>query len=174
MPQAVAQRMREQLQLSIEERRQLPTWTDALRQFRDERNWAQFHTLRNLIVSLNLEASELLELTSQAREHSRHITAVTEQMHNLTQEGVMAMQFEDIVTQMMDRINQRANNVGEYMHAFLALHQDNEADGLQRFRHRSQKLVQLLVNSHVKSDALQSSNAASHAKDSSNGEIELF
>ena len=37
--------------------------TQALRQFRDERNWAQFHTLRNLIVSLNLEAAELLELT---------------------------------------------------------------------------------------------------------------
>ena len=125
-------------------------------------------------ATLHELGSELLELTSQAREHSRHITAVTEQMHNLTQEGVMAMQFEDIVTQMMDRINQRANNVGEYMHAFLALHQDNEADGLQRFRHRSQKLVQLLVNSHLKSDALQSSNAASHAKDSSNGEIELF
>ena len=37
--------------------------TDALRQFRDARDWAQFHTLRNLIVSLNLEAAELLELT---------------------------------------------------------------------------------------------------------------
>lgn len=37
--------------------------TEALRRFRDERNWAQFHTLRNLIVSLNLEASEMLELT---------------------------------------------------------------------------------------------------------------
>ena len=37
--------------------------TQALLQFRDERNWAQFHTLRNLIVSLNLEAAELLELT---------------------------------------------------------------------------------------------------------------
>ena len=37
--------------------------TEELRRFRDERNWAQFHTLRNLIVSLNLEASELLELT---------------------------------------------------------------------------------------------------------------
>ncbi len=35
---------------------------EALRRFRDERNWAQFHDLRNLIVSLNLEASELLEL----------------------------------------------------------------------------------------------------------------
>ena len=37
--------------------------TRALLHFRDERNWAQFHTLRNLIVSLNLEAGELLELT---------------------------------------------------------------------------------------------------------------
>ena len=41
----------------------LPELTQALIAFRDERNWAQFHTLRNLIVSLNLEAGELLELT---------------------------------------------------------------------------------------------------------------
>ena len=41
----------------------LAALTEALRRFRDERNWAQFHTLRNLIVSLNLEAAELLELT---------------------------------------------------------------------------------------------------------------
>ncbi len=31
--------------------------------FRDDRNWQQFHTLKNLIISLNLEAAELLELT---------------------------------------------------------------------------------------------------------------
>lgn len=37
--------------------------TQAVLAFRDERNWAQFHSLRNLIVSLNLEAAELLELT---------------------------------------------------------------------------------------------------------------
>jgi NTP pyrophosphatase (non-canonical NTP hydrolase) len=37
--------------------------TQAQVKFRDERDWAQFHTLRNLIVSLHLEASELLELT---------------------------------------------------------------------------------------------------------------
>lgn len=34
-----------------------------LLQFRDDRNWQQFHTLKNLIISLNLESSELLELT---------------------------------------------------------------------------------------------------------------
>jgi len=118
--------------------------------------------------------TELLELTGKARSHSDHITAITEQMHSLTQEGVMAMQFEDIVTQMMTRISQRTINVCEYMHAFLALQHDNESDGLQRFRTRSQKLVELLVNSHVKGDAIKSSSAGSHAKDNSDGDIELF
>lgn len=42
--------------------------TAALVAFRDERNWAQFHTLGNLIVSLNLEAAELLELTQWKNE----------------------------------------------------------------------------------------------------------
>ena len=41
----------------------LPALTSKVLEFRDQRNWAQFHSLRNLIVSLNLEASELLELT---------------------------------------------------------------------------------------------------------------
>lgn len=43
------------------------TEIDALKnlviKFRDDRNWRQFHTLKNLIISLNLESSELLELT---------------------------------------------------------------------------------------------------------------
>lgn len=37
--------------------------TAALLDFRDARDWRQFHSLRNLITSLNLEAAELLELT---------------------------------------------------------------------------------------------------------------
>ena len=40
-----------------------PSLTRAILKFRDERDWAQFHDLRNLITSLNLEAAELLELT---------------------------------------------------------------------------------------------------------------
>jgi NTP pyrophosphatase (non-canonical NTP hydrolase) len=41
----------------------LSALTAKVLDFRDDRNWAQFHNLRNLIVSLNLEAGELLELT---------------------------------------------------------------------------------------------------------------
>lgn len=119
--------------------------------------------------------AELMDMTEKARLHSKNITAVTEKMANLTQEGVMAMQFEDIVTQLISRISQRTVNVGEYMHAFLSLHNDQtEVDGLQRFQHRSQKLVQLLVNSHVNSDALKSAGAGKNVLGNSDGDIELF
>ncbi len=47
----------------------LQALTAALLQFRDERDWARFHSLRNLIVSLNLEAAELLELTQWQADH---------------------------------------------------------------------------------------------------------
>ena len=122
--------------------------------------------------TLKALGGELIELTGKARQHSNNITAVTEQMHELTQEGVMAMQFEDIVTQMIGRISQRTTNVGEYLHAFLNLHHDDgEKDGLQRFRSRSQRLVELLVNSHVKADAV---NSSKHGKKNGDDDIELF
>lgn len=35
--------------------------TKALLQFRDERDWAQFHNAKDLAVALNIEAGELLE-----------------------------------------------------------------------------------------------------------------
>jgi len=41
----------------------LETLTRRLLAFRDARDWQQFHSLKDLILSLNLEASELLELT---------------------------------------------------------------------------------------------------------------
>lgn len=36
--------------------------TAAILKFRDDREWAQFHDLKNLAVCLNVEAGELLEL----------------------------------------------------------------------------------------------------------------
>jgi len=34
----------------------------ALRKFRDDRNWAQYHTPKDLAVSVSIEAGELLEI----------------------------------------------------------------------------------------------------------------
>jgi NTP pyrophosphatase (non-canonical NTP hydrolase) len=41
-----------------------------LREFAKERNWEQFHTLKNLAISINLESSELLEIFQWEKEDS--------------------------------------------------------------------------------------------------------
>jgi methyl-accepting chemotaxis protein len=122
-------------------------------------------------ANLNNLGGELLELTAKARQQSKQITEITEQIERLTHEGVLSMQFEDIVGQMMERITQKTMGVGEYLHAFLKLHHDrDQSNGVQRFRHRTQRLQELLNNS--RSAASQSAKAP--AKSTADDAIELF
>lgn len=110
--------------------------------------------------------NELLDITAKARGYSGQITEVTEQIQQLAQEGVIAMQFEDIVTQMMNQIAQDTLSVGEYLHSFLQLHQDRDQDdGLLRFKLRIERLKSMLAetqsnmkNSEPIKVALQASN----------------
>jgi NTP pyrophosphatase (non-canonical NTP hydrolase) len=44
------------------QRPNLAELTQRLVSFRDDRDWRQFQTVKNLLLSLNLEAAELLEL----------------------------------------------------------------------------------------------------------------
>ena len=54
--------------------------TEQLVQFRDARDWRQFHSLKDLILSLNLEASELLELSQWKPEADFEAEAASEPM----------------------------------------------------------------------------------------------
>ena len=51
--------------------------TPQLIEFRDERDWRQFHSLKDLILSLSLEASELLELSQWKPEQQFEQEAAT-------------------------------------------------------------------------------------------------
>jgi len=62
------------------DRPSLEELTRRLLEFRDARDWRQFHSLKDLIVSLNLEASELLELTQWKSEASFECDAGSEDM----------------------------------------------------------------------------------------------
>lgn len=60
--------------------------TDRLLEFRDARDWRQFHSLKDLILSLNLEASELLELTQWKPEQDFEVEAKKEEMYQRLEE----------------------------------------------------------------------------------------
>jgi len=60
--------------------------TRQLIEFRDARDWRQFHSLKDLILSLSLEASELLELSQWKPEADFEKEAVTEPMQQRLRE----------------------------------------------------------------------------------------
>lgn len=62
------------------DRPSLDELTRRLLEFRDARDWRQFHSLKDLIISLNLEASELLELTQWKSEARFESDAETEEV----------------------------------------------------------------------------------------------
>ena len=64
----------------------LDNLTQQLIAFRDARDWRQFHSLKDLILSLNLEASELLELTQWKPEQDFETEAQIEPMQQKLRE----------------------------------------------------------------------------------------
>jgi len=60
--------------------------TQQLIEFRDARDWRQFHSLKDLILSLSLEASELLELTQWKSEQQFEEEAMNEKMQQRLRE----------------------------------------------------------------------------------------
>lgn len=60
--------------------------TEQLIAFRDARDWRQFHSLKDLILSLSLEASELLELSQWKPEQQFEQEAMEEPMQQRLRE----------------------------------------------------------------------------------------
>ena len=125
-------------------------------------------------TNLDELGGELMELTDKARAQSQHITAVTEQIQSLTQEGVLSMQFGDIVSQMMERITVKTLDLGEYLHTFLQLYNDqDQKNGIERFRDRTARLQALLDKSRA---SVQERNIYNQVNTTVGGDcdIELF
>ena len=69
-----------------QDRPTLDELTQQLIEFRDQRDWRQFHSLKDLILSLSLEASELLELSQWKPEQQFEEEASTPEMNERLQE----------------------------------------------------------------------------------------
>ena len=71
---------------SVNQTPTLNVLTQQLIEFRDARDWRQFHSLKDLILSLNLEAGELLELAQWKPEETFEIEAGTEPLQQRLRE----------------------------------------------------------------------------------------
>lgn len=116
---------------------------------------------------------EMRELTTRAAEQSRRINEVSEGIHRLVMQGVLSMQFEDIVSQVLDKLRQHTDFMSRYAHGFFDAHRDvEERDGVARIQRRNATLSVLLEDStrsaqEIRFDAVRQTAVSA-------GEVDLF
>ncbi len=83
---------------------------EALVNFRDERDWSQFHNPKDLAIALNLESSELLELFLWKEAKDADISKVKEELADVLSFALLlADKYElDVKQIVLDKIE--ANN----------------------------------------------------------------
>ena len=89
--------------------------TRAVLAFRDERDWAQFHGLKHLIVSLCLEAGEVLELTQWKSDDE-----VEALPHDAASREALADECADVLAYLLLAADRAGIDLGEALRHKLA------------------------------------------------------
>lgn len=82
--------------------------TSSLREFRDERDWAQFHNPKDLAIALSIEANELLETFLWKSPEAANRDKVQEELADVLAYALLladryGFNVEDIVHQKIER-----------------------------------------------------------------------
>lgn len=71
---------------------ELQRLTEKVIQFRDERDWAQFHNSKDLALALSIEASELLELFLWKKSEDVNVDRLKEELADVFTYGLLLAQ----------------------------------------------------------------------------------
>ncbi len=82
--------------------------TEKIVEFRDKRNWAQFHNSKDLAISLNVESSELLELFLWKKEDEVNFYLVKDELADVFYSALLLAQecnlnVSEIVTEKLKK-----------------------------------------------------------------------
>jgi len=87
-----------------------------VKKFRDDRDWKQYHTPKDLAISVSLEASELLEIFQWSRDELWQKERIGEIKEELADVLIYAMMLADILEIDIGEIipAKLAKNAGKY------------------------------------------------------------
>lgn len=71
--------------------------------------------------NMSLMWGEMENLNTAAARQSRHIADVSKQIHALVLEGIVSLQFDDLVRQLLEQVQQRSSLLEDYMAMLHAL-----------------------------------------------------
>jgi methyl-accepting chemotaxis protein len=116
---------------------------------------------------------EVHSLNQIATLQSQNISRVSERIHKLIMEGVMSLQFDDLLTQLLQQLRERTHALQANFSNFVNSHKDNHVrNGIQRFRQRSEKLREILEEGRRQSESFENRAISQNSVDQ--GAIDMF
>ncbi|MDQ7075482.1 MAG: methyl-accepting chemotaxis protein [Gammaproteobacteria bacterium] len=116
---------------------------------------------------------EVQRINSRAGDQSKNIHLLSERIHQLIMDGVISLQFDDIVSQLIVQTANRTESLEEHLNHYLDAQQENHPGDLaEQFNQRSEKIQQIIesknaYNQQFNHDAIQQHNV-------DQGDIDLF
>ena len=93
---------------------------------------------------------EMENLNVAATEQSHHITQVSEQIHKQVLDGIVSLQFDDLVRQLLEQVQKRSEFLEHYLNGLYATQQDKEERlALQRFQKRIDNIAEAMRQSQA-------------------------
>ena len=106
-------------------------------------------------INMGQMRRELENLNTAASDQTRRIVDVSGQVQALLMEGIVSLQFDDLVKQLLDHIKQRADVLEHHLDSLYAVQRDpGERDGLSRFKKRIASLSQIVSQSRAQIEGL--------------------
>jgi len=117
-------------------------------------------------------AEEISVRARRATEHAARINDISEAVRAIVMQDILSLQFEDLVSQLLDRVHRHTEAMSSFSTGFFDLHRDvAERDGVTRISRRNQ-LLQALLESESQARSAIRLNSVKLAKES--GEVQLF
>ncbi|RDH88382.1 MAG: hypothetical protein DIZ78_00100 [endosymbiont of Escarpia spicata] len=115
---------------------------------------------------------EIQGLNNKATHQSQSIAGISENIHHLVSEGIISLQFEDIVNQLLIQIADRSRKMESYLHDVITIQRPSGDLDAAVFQQRAQQLQALLSTADRHFDDLDETAITQSSVDE--GEVQLF
>ncbi len=117
--------------------------------------------------------NELISLNKNAFDQSKQIEFISSSIHKLVMEGVISLQFDDIVRQLLEKVNTQVQALNEFHHEVMSAQKEDMSIGFER--RLPAKIKSLKKALSVKQESLEHINTSGVQQSSiETGEIDLF
>ena len=116
---------------------------------------------------------QMSDINRHATEQAERINRLSSTIHEAVMQGMVSMQFEDMVSQLLAKVSEQTELMARYVNGVFDAHRDREQrDGIARVEKRNEVLSRLLTDAReaARSMTLQSGPRGTMSA----GEVELF